>query len=331
LLPRLAARRHEERARLSSRQVAERGTLASHATLPGEVRPHYDGFRMRGALERSAVAALAWPALSRLAGRLADLRLPRALLAPLIRGYSRVYGVDLGEAELPPEAYPTFNAFFTRRLREGARPIDGSAGVVVSPSDSRLSLIGSVPGDGLLEQVKGSRYALAALLGSEQDRALFASGVHATLYLSPAMYHRVHSPVDGEVVAWRYLPGRLYAVNALGVRSVPGLLARNERVVVRMETQAHGAVAVVLVGATNVGRIGLAFAGLVTNRGHRPGETRPPRPIPLRRGDELGVFNLGSTVVLLAEDGALAPAAAEGGMVRVGEALFRGNAGGKLS
>jgi phosphatidylserine decarboxylase len=129
--------------------------------------------------------------------------------------------------------------------------------------------------------------------------------------------------VDGEVVAWRYVPGRLFPVNAAGVRSVSGLFTRNERVCVLVETPAHGPVAIVLVGAANVGRIGLAFAELVTNRGMAPGAFRPPAPIPIRRGDEIGVFNLGSTVVLLVADPLLHPAARAGDLVRVGEALWR--------
>ncbi len=286
---------------------------------------------VRRALERLAVASVSWPPASRVLGWLSEVPLPPPLRAPLIHAYARGYGVDLSEAALPPSDYPTFNAFFTRRLRPGVRPIDASPGVVVSPSDSRLSAIGRVPPDGRLEQVKGESYALEALLASDSDARLFAGGVCATLYLSPAMYHRVHSPVDGEVVAWRYVPGRLYPVNAMGVRSVPGLLARNERVVVRMETAEHGAVAVVLVGATNVGRIGLAFADLVTNEGHAAGETRPASSIPLRRGDELGVFNLGSTVVLLVADPRLETAARGGALVRLGEALFRPGAGPKLA
>jgi phosphatidylserine decarboxylase len=147
--------------------------------------------------------------------------------------------------------------------------------------------------------------------------------VHATLYLSPAMYHRVHAPVDGRVAAWRYVPGRLFPVNATGVRSVPGLFTRNERVAVLVDTEAHGRVAVVLVGAANVGRISLAFADLVTNRGAPAGRVVPAEAFELRRGDDLGVFNLGSTVVLLVADPGLVPAATAGSLVRVGQALWR--------
>lgn len=278
---------------------------------------------LRQEAERLAVTAVSWAPLSRVAGVLADLRLPRVVLAPAIRAYSRLFGVDLDEAAAAPEAYATFDAFFTRRLREGARPIASGPGVVASPSDSRLSAIGAIPGDGLLEPVKGSTYSIEALLGSAEDAEPFREGVHATLYLSPAMYHRVHSPVDARVRAWRYVPGRLFPVNAAGVRSVPGLFARNERVAVFLDTEEHGPAAVVLVGAANVGRMSLAFADLVTNSGRPGGRATPASPVALRRGDELGAFHLGSTVVLLLADRALVPEAAAGSLVRVGQALWR--------
>ena len=277
----------------------------------------------RTTLERLALTAVSRPFLSRLTGRLSDLRLPKAILVPAIRAYARAFDADLAEAALPAEAYPSFNAFFTRRLREGARPIACGQGVVVSPSDSRLRAIGPVPADGRLEQVKGSSYSIEALLGSAEDAEPFRRGVHATLYLSPAMYHRVHSPVDGRVCAWRHVPGRLFPVNPAGVRLVPGLFTRNERVCVFLETESHGPVAVVLVGAANVGRISLAFSDLVTNRGGRGGRFTPAAPLAVRRGDELGAFNLGSTVVLLVADRALAPLAAAGELVLMGQPLWR--------
>jgi phosphatidylserine decarboxylase len=270
-----------------------------------------------------AATAVSWPPLSRVAGILSDLRPPRVVLAPAIRAYARLFGVALDEAALPPESYPTFDAFFTRRLREGVRPIASGPGVVVSPSDSRLSAIGAIPGNGLLEQVKGSTYSIEALLGSAEDAEPFREGVHATLYLSPAMYHRVHSPLHARVRAWRYVPGRLFPVNAAGVRSVPGLFARNERVAVFLDTEDHGPAAVVLVGAANVGRMSLAFADLVTNSGRPGGRATPLSPVALRRGDELGAFHLGSTVVLLLADRALVPEAEAGSLVRVGQALWR--------
>jgi phosphatidylserine decarboxylase len=278
---------------------------------------------LRAWAEWLAVMASSSPFLSRVTGRLSDLRLPRPLLVRAIRAYARAFAVDLAEAAAPVESHATFNEFFTRRLAEGRRPVARDAGVVVSPCDSRVSVIGQLPPDGRLEQVKGSSYSLQALVGSAEDARPFQSGAQATLYLSPAMYHRVHSPVDGRVSAWRYMPGRLFTVNRLGVRAVPGLFTRNERVCVFLETEAHGPVAVVLVGAANVGRISLAFSELVTNCGARGGRFTPDAPIAVRRGDELGAFNLGSTVVLLVADPALVPLAAAGAPVRMGQPLWR--------
>jgi phosphatidylserine decarboxylase len=283
---------------------------------------------VRGGGERAFVRALSSPALSRQMGRLADARLPRPLLRALLRAYVRAYRVDLSEAALPLEGYETFNAFFTRRLREGARPVPADPGLIVSPTDSRLQSLGRVPAGARLDQIKGRSYAVEALLGDAQEAAAFTGGVHATLYLSPGMYHRVHFPVDGRVVAWRYLPGRLYPVNAMAVRHVEGLFTVNERVVVTIDSDDVGPVAVVLVGAANVGRMTLSFAALATNAGAPPVAVRLAQPLPVRRGDELGAFNLGSTVVLLAADPRLEPAGVrEGDIVRMGQALFRTSAG----
>ena len=277
---------------------------------------------VRSSAEWLAATLASSPALSRVTGRLSELRLPPVVLRRLLRAYVRAYGVDMDEARLPLESYPTFNAFFTRRLREGCRPVCAEPGVVTAPCDARLSSIGKVPADGRLEAVKGRDYSIEALLGSAEDARPFRSGVHATLYLSPAMYHRVHSPVDGLVRAWRYVPGRLFPVNPAGVRSIPGLFTRNERVAVFCDTDAHGPAAVVLVGAANVGRMSLAFTDLVTNRGAAGVREEPPQSVRLSRGDDLGAFNLGSTVVLLVADCVLAPAARAGDVVRMGQALW---------
>jgi phosphatidylserine decarboxylase len=282
---------------------------------------------VRRALARTLLTVLSARRMSRVVARLADRAWPGPLLRAAIRLYVRVYGVDLGEAAEPLDSYRTFNAFFTRRLRPGARPIADGPGLVVSPSDSELVSMGPVPADGRLEQVKGLTYGLEDLLGSATEASAFRHGRHATLYLSPGMYHRVHAPVDGCVVSWRYLPGRLFPVSALSVRHVPGLFVRNERLSLLLESDAFGPVAVVLVGAANVGRITLSFAEVSTNRGQPGSETRAPQPIPVRRGDHLATFNLGSTVVLLVADPTLDPEAARGAIVRVGQPLWRKAAG----
>jgi len=280
---------------------------------------------VRGNLaERAFLNVLARPGLSRFVGRCADLRLPGVLLRALIRVYVRVYGVDLAEAADPLTSFASFGEFFVRGLKPGLRPLDPDVESVLAPCDARLQTLERVPEDGRLEQIKGTTYALEALLGSEDAARRYRAGLHATLYLSPAMYHRVHAPVDGRIVSYRYVPGRLYPVNALAVRSVEGLFARNERVIVELESERFGPVAVVFVGATNVGRISLAFAPLATNQGRR-GELVPlEQPLAVRRGDELGRFNLGSTVVLLLSDARLVPVATgDGRFVRLGQALWR--------
>ncbi len=277
---------------------------------------------LRGLLERVAAGAVSFPLSSRLVGHFAEARLPAVMLRPLLHGYVRAFGVDMQEAADPVESFPSFNAFFTRRLKPGTRPLPTEETVVVSPADSLLTSVGPVPPDGRLEQVKGRTYAIDDLLGSADEGARFRGGVQATLYLSPSMYHRVHSPVDARVRAWVYIPGRLFPVNAFSVRAVPGLFVRNERVVVFIETAAFGPVALVMVGAANVGRMTLAFAPLITNTGIPAGLHVPTTEIRLRRGNELGAFNVGSTVVLLLADPRFKPLAAPGDLVRVNAPLF---------
>jgi phosphatidylserine decarboxylase len=279
---------------------------------------------MRDTLERAIVRASSHPLTSRLAGRLADLRLPRPLLGGALRLYCRGLGVDMTEAALPLAEFATFDAFFTRKLREGARPVAAGDEIIVAPCDGRLHSVGPVSEDGRIEQVKGRTYGIEALLGSAEDAKRFRGGVTATLYLSPAMYHRVHSPAGAQVRAWRYIPGRLFPVNGMGVRHVDSLFARNERVVVFLDSKEMGAIAVVLVGAANVGRMTLSFADLVTNSGRAPGSFLPIEPLALDRGAELGAFHLGSTVVLLVADPRLTSAGpVPGDLVRMGQALWR--------
>ena len=278
---------------------------------------------MRAALERIAVAAVSWPLPSRLVGRLADLRLPRPLLVPLIRGYARAFGVDLSEAALAPDGYPSFNAFFTRRLLAGVRPIEAASGVVVSPSDSRLVSIGRVPEDGRLEQVKGQSYSIDALLGSTGD-----GGRLRWRPAGDALPEPVHVPprsLSGGRPDRRLALRARPAVSgqrdgrALGAGSLHAQRAgRGPDRQRGSRTRGGGAG-----GRANVGRIQLAFADLATNARQAPGSFAPPSAIPIRRGDELGVFNLGSTVVLLVADARLEPALAPGVLTRVGRALWR--------
>ena len=261
---------------------------------------------------------LSHPALSRVCGWAADARIPGPVLRAAIAAYVRVYGVDLAEAAQPVRSFRTFDQFFTRRLRPGARSVDPRSDVIASPCDARVHTRGPVPEDGRLEQIKGRTCVLADLLGDGGRAEAFRSGSQATLYLSPAMYHRVHWPVDARVEGWRRIPGRLYPVNALAVRHVDRLFTVNRRVVIDLDGAGFGPLTLVMVGATNVGRIELSFEG----RGG--GGSDPTAPIAVRRGGDLGAFHLGSTVVLLAADPRLVWTGPEAGdLVKMGQALWR--------
>lgn len=251
--------------------------------------------------------------ISRVVGRLCDQPLPGPVSALVQRVYCAAFSVDLSEAkEAGP--YPSFDAFFTRSLREGARPI--STAPVVSPADGMLSVSGDVDAGHI--RVKQQNYDVAELLGSGVDAARFVGGAFCVVYLSPRDYHRVHSPVDGTVSLVRGIGGDLYPVNSIGERHVSGLFVRNNRVVVFIDTPKLGRVAVVLVGATIVGRISVS---MIPEPAVPAGDTVLPA-LPLARGGELGMFHLGSTAVVLFERGSVLTR--EVGPVRMGEALVAG-------
>jgi phosphatidylserine decarboxylase len=226
----------------------------------------------------------------------------------LIKGFLNLYPqVDLGEAERTQVAqYASFNDFFTRALRAGARPIDAADAALVSPVDGRVSQVGAIE-EGHLLQAKGHGYSAEALLGSASRAAPFRGGRFATIYLAPFNYHRIHMPMAGTLREAVHVPGALYSVNQVTAENVPGLFARNERVVCVFDTP-YGPLAVVLVGALFVGSVSVVWqAGEVTPAKPRPQYPTPlslPSPAPaLAKGDEMGRFNMGSTVVLLLPPG----------------------------
>lgn len=215
--------------------------------------------------------------------------------------FAATYKVDLDEAEIPEGGFKTFNEFFTRALRPGARVIDPSPEVLISPSDGEVAEMGRVAPDQTLT-IKGKPYRVDELLGGDPLSARFSSGSHATIYLSPRDYHRVHAPVSGKVLSIEYLGGTLYPVNSIGTEYIPQLFARNERVAVIQESETHGLVATILVGAIGVGRMSLSFDDLITNSGaEKVRKDLRGASIYLEKGDELGRFNLGSTVILFVE------------------------------
>ena len=242
----------------------------------------------------------------------------------IIRTFVRHYGVDMAEAVDPDVThYRTFNEFFTRALKPAARPL--AAADLISPVDGAISQLGAIDADRIF-QAKGHEYETTALVGGDAALARqFEHGHFATLYLSPKDYHRIHMPCAGRLLRMIYVPGDLFSVNPVTARGVPRLFARNERVVCVFEsTTGRGPFVMVAVGATIVGSIGTAWHGIVTPPRQEIREwTYDDRSIVLQRGEEMGRFQLGSTVVLLFPNGPLAfnPAWAPGRAIRLGEAM----------
>ena len=260
--------------------------------------------------------------LTQLAGRAASARLGDLTQAAIRRFVAR-YGVDMAEAANPDiTSYASFNDFFTRALRDGARPLADAD--YVSPVDGAISQFGAIERDQIF-QAKGHAYSTRALLAGDAALAAeFENGQFATIYLSPKDYHRIHMPCAGRLLRMVYVPGDLFSVNPTTVRGVPGLFARNERVVCVFDT-ARGPFVLVLVGATIVGSMATVWHGVVTPP--RPGEIKrwdyTNQPVELAKGAEMGRFLLGSTVVLLWPKSTLKfnPDWTPGGAVRMGQMM----------
>jgi phosphatidylserine decarboxylase len=234
-------------------------------------------------------------ALSLAVGWLADRRIPRPLREPLFRTYARAYDVNLGEVRLELAEHPSFAAFFVRRLRDGARRWSAEPGVLPSPCDGAVQAFDRIA-DGAILQAKGRSYEVRELLGGVGADVDLEGGASWTVYLSPRDYHRVHCPLDAQLVEARWLPGTRHSVAPKVLLARPKVFSINERVVMRLEG-ASGPLFLVMVGALNVGRI-----RVVGVEEAQSGPLREPRR--LARGDELARFELGSTVVLVAPPGA---------------------------
>jgi len=263
--------------------------------------------------------------ISRALGWLGARRLSEAAMRRAITLYVRAFGVDLSEAVVPSGGYRTFDAFFTRSLREGARPLNGAPDCLVVPADGLVLDTGRADRSSRLA-IKGSHYMLGELLGNANAQGL-AGGRFAVIYLAPGDYHRVHTPVSGRVRAVHHVGGTLFPVNAIGLAAAPRLFVRNERVVVFQESEVLGSVVTVLVGAFGVGRIGVSFdPTIMTNVGRAPiTKHYPPEDAPyVQQGDELGVFHLGSTVIVVSNPRIpLALTVSPGDRVRVGQVLAK--------
>jgi len=240
----------------------------------------------------------------------------------LIRGFLALFSVDMSDAaEADPYRYGSFNEFFTRALKSGARPIAAGTADIACPVDGRVSECGSLEGESLL-QAKGRHYSVTELLAGQEWAARFSGGSFATIYLAPFNYHRIHMPARGRLLDTVYVPGRLFSVNEATARRVPRLFARNERVLTLFEGD-FGQFAVVLVGALNVGSMATVWAGDITPAARRAIARIPAPDTLLDKGAELGRFNMGSTVIVLFEPGRARwrSALAAGTSVRVGECL----------
>ncbi len=254
---------------------------------------------LRGRLLMGVLRATPRHALTRVVGQAAGWTEPRGLARLAIRGFARRYALNLDEASLPIESYDSVRALFTRALRPGARTIAPGERLAVSPVDGRVSAMGVSEGGELL-QIKGVRYALRALVADELLAQALSGGPYATLYLAPQDYHRVHAPLAGTLKSVTYIPGELWPVNPVSVASVPGLFALNERLVFDFET-AVGRCALVMVGATIVGRLRATLGGV------EPFQMRPRRlerrvleggGLEVAKGEQIGIFDMGSTVVV---------------------------------
>ena len=260
--------------------------------------------------------------VTQLAGRFASAELDGVTQAAISRFVAH-YGVDMSEAAEPDiTRYASFNDFFTRALRAGARPLADAD--YVCPVDGAISQFGAIERDQIF-QAKGHHYSTCALLAGDAALAAeFENGQFATIYLSPKDYHRIHMPCAGRLQRMVYVPGDLFSVNPTTARGVPGLFARNERVVSLFDT-ARGPFVLVLVGATIVGSMATVWHGVVNQP--RPGEIRrwdyADKPVELAKGAEMGRFLVGSTVVLLWPKGTLKfnPDWAPGGAVRMGQMM----------
>ncbi|MFO0666322.1 MAG: archaetidylserine decarboxylase [Polyangiaceae bacterium] len=258
--------------------------------------------------------------ISRAVGKIAERRWSPSLGARVVDAYCRSYGIDLRDYA-QQSGWSSFDAFFTRSLREGARTVASGDDLLVSPSDGRIDTMEEVTKDAIF-QVKRRPYRVAELLGSEEEARRYEGGAGCVIYLSPRDYHRVHSPVSGVITRVRSLPGDFYPVNSIGIRHVKNLFAINRRVAfdIQATNPAFGKVALVMVAAIVVGRITAT------------GFSEPDVPvgdhatnIPIGCGEELGVFHLGSTVVLFVEKGAFRGWLAEKGTITLGSALIQGS------
>lgn len=280
-------------------------------------------------LTLAALNRLPQGVLSRGFGAIADTPIPRAIRRKVLGQFARTLGINVDEAELPLEEYGSANEFFVRKLKPGLRSWSADGNVAGSPVDGVVGQFGACE-NGTLIQAKGRWYTAGGLLDDVDEAKRYQHGSFLTIYLSPRHYHRIHAPATGVIAKARHVPGRLLPVNAAAVSHIENLFAINERLICYIDSKL-GRIAVVAVGAYNVGRISAAFdpawadGGSVTNRRSVSAETKTYQPpISITAGDEIMAFHLGSTVVMLFEDRVtLESALSSGEEIRLGEIIAR--------
>lgn len=240
--------------------------------------------------------------ISKMFGIFSGMRLPRFMMIPILKAFARTYKINLDEAELELQEYNSLNQFFTRALRAEARIIDSAENAIVSPVDARITAFGDIQETSLI-QAKGIDYSVAELIGSEKYAPYFFNGKYITFYLSPQDYHRIHSPFFGKILGYYYEPGKLFPVNDLAVLNIQSLFPKNERLITFLQTE-YGKIAIVKVGASNVGKIRVTYDNkIVTNSWIRFSKEMEYKNVSIyiKKGGELGRFEMGSTVILLFE------------------------------
>ncbi len=259
--------------------------------------------------------------LSRVMGTIADKRLPKIILRAWIWLYCKTFDVNMSESKKRIPEFSTFNEFFARELKSGARKIDSSKNAIISPVDGKITEFGKIENNILL-QAKGKKYSLENLLEDTDAAKKFMGGSFMTIYLSPNNYHRIHSPISGKISGYSYIPGHLFPVGRLSLGAIDDLFAKNERLATYLEYQKYAA-AVVKIGACIVGKICISYDAAKFNSSIKAKtQKKYPKKIPVKKGDEIGMFEIGSTIILLFEKNAAEFGGVASGMkIKMGEKI----------
>ena len=259
--------------------------------------------------------------MSRFIGKISGKKLPKIILVPWIRLYCDIYGADMRESKKSIPEFGTFNEFFTRELKPGVRKIDSSKNAIISPVDGTITEFGRIEKN-ILIQAKGKTYSLESLLENHELSKKFGNGSFITIYLAPENYHRIHAPVSGKISGYCYIPGSLFPVSNFSLRAIYGLFSRNERLITYIEHKKQ-MLAVVKIGACLVGKIRANYENISFDSSQKTkSEKKYVGKIPVKKGEEIGRFEIGSTVILLFEKSAVEFEGISRGMkIKMGEKI----------